>query len=57
MAQIIDSFLQSISSPSGFYAFVFIIAMAYGGIWYLFLYESLPKIKKTKIAEGEEKGN
>ncbi len=55
MSQIINSFLQSISTPSSFYAFIFIVMMAYGGIWYLFLYESMPKIKKPKIAEGEEK--
>jgi hypothetical protein len=29
--------------------------MAYGGIWYLFLYESMPDIKKPKKVEGEEK--
>ncbi len=55
MSQIINSFLQSISTPSGFYAFIFIIMMAYGGIWYLFLFESMPNIKKPKKVESEEK--
>lgn len=58
MADTIPHLLQSISTPSGFAIFCAVIATAYAGVWFLFLFEPAPKKKKTadakKSAEGSE---
>ena len=56
MSQYLDDFLAYISTTSGFILFVCIITLAYGGIWFLFLYEETPPPKKTAAkSEGGEK--
>ena len=61
MADTIPKLLISISTPSGFAIFCTVIATAYAGIWFLFLFEPAPKKKKApadkKSADGaEERG-
>lgn len=54
MLETIPNFLQSISTTSGFAVFCILIATAYAGIWYLFLYESPPKRKISRADQNEE---
>ncbi len=62
MSEMIYRFLQYISTTSGFIVFVCTIAAGYAGIWFLFLFEPQPKVKKAKLveegetAEGKKKG-
>ncbi|MFC1613984.1 hypothetical protein ACFL5K_01665 [Gemmatimonadota bacterium] len=56
MSQYLDDFLAYISTTSGFILFVAVITMAYGGIWFLFLYEESTRQKKAAAkSEGGEK--
>jgi len=54
MAETIPNLLQSISTTSGFVVFCLLIATAYAGIWYLFLFEPAPKRRKTSESEKQE---
>ncbi len=51
MSELIVKVLQYISTTSGFITFICVIGAAYGGIWFLFLFEAPPKKKKVKSAE------
>ena len=54
MSETIPNLLQTISTTSGFAVFCMVIATAYAGIWYLFLFEPPPKPKKTPESGKEE---
>jgi hypothetical protein len=54
MSETIPNLLQTISTTSGFAVFCMVIATAYAGVWYLFLYEPPPKRKKTPESEKYE---
>jgi hypothetical protein len=47
MPELLDDFLAYIATPIGFAVFVATITLAYGGIWFLFLYEEKPPHKKA----------
>ncbi|MCE5273401.1 hypothetical protein LLH00_19155 [bacterium] len=51
MSELIVKALQYISTTSGFITFISVITAAYAGIWFLFLFEAMPKRKKAKSTE------
>jgi uncharacterized ion transporter superfamily protein YfcC len=56
MSNYLDDFLAYISTTSGFILFVAVITVAYGGIWFLFLFEeSVSQKKAAAKSESEEK--
>ena len=54
MSETIPNLLHTISTTSGFAVFCMLIATAYAGVWYLFLYEPPKKSKKTPESGKEE---
>jgi len=55
MPNFLDEVLAYIATPAGFILFVAVMTLAYGSIWFLFLYEEkLPVKKKQAKAGGEE---
>ena len=55
MPELLDDFLAYIATPIGFAVFVATITLAYGAIWFLFLYEEKPPRKKVaQKAESKE---
>ena len=54
MSDLLNDILAYIATPSGFIVFITAITLAYGGIWFLFLFEGKPPSKKVSAkAEGE----
>jgi len=56
MSTIIPNILNQVSTTSGFIMFCTVIAVSYGCIWFLFLFESKPKKKIQSEAAGKEEG-
>lgn len=58
MTEIVNNFLQYISTTSGFMVFVGGITVGYAGIWFLFLFEPSPKPSRAAEAkaEGQQEG-
>ncbi len=55
MSDILNDILAYIATPSGFLVFIVAMTMAYGGIWFLFLFEAQPPRKKSPAkGEGEK---
>ena len=54
MSDLIINLLQAVSTTRGIIIFSLIIATLYAGIWYLFLYEPVPKPKKSQEAKEEK---
>ena len=55
MSDTLNDILAYIATPSGFIVFIAVMTMAYGGIWFLFLFEGKPPSKKSPAkGEGEK---
>ena len=54
MPELLDDFLAYIATPIGFAVFVATMTLAYGAIWFLFLFEEKPPGKKVAQKAGSK---
>jgi len=57
MPELLDDFLAYIATPVGFAVFVAAVTLAYGGIWFLFMFEERPPRKKVAQKAGSTAGS
>ena len=55
MSDALNDILAYIATPSGFIVFITAMTVAYGGIWFLFLFEAKPPSKKSPAKREDEK--
>ncbi len=56
MPELLNDFLAYIATPIGFAVFVAAVTLAYGGIWFLFMFEEKPPRKKVAQKAGSTAG-